>query len=426
MGAELVNGYSKQCGKVIWMGQYKSTNYPGVRYREHKTRKHGIKLDQYFFIRYQKDGKRKEEGVGWASEGWTPSKVALKLAEFKEAAATGEGESRLSEARAKAEAKKKLEKKAEIERANRGVTIHEFFHRVYYPQVQKEKKEKTYGREESLFRLWIDKNIGAFTFWDANKADIESVFYDIIDSGKSVRTAEYAMTTLKQIWREARESECAPEMPLISKTMKKKISQNNNARIRFLSHAEAQRLLDELLKVSNPLYEKALISLHCGLRASEIFNLTWSQVDLDHGIFNIINSKGADRSVNMTKDVLSFMKNKEPGRLNELVFPGRQGKPSGQISQKFREVVNRLFNQGLTDRRERVTFHTCRHTCASWMVKQGISLYLVQKVLGHSTIQVTERYAHLAPDQLQLAANAIDRAVGEHREENIIPLRKKA
>lgn len=60
------------------------------------------------------------------------------------------------------------------------------------------------------------------------------------------------------------------------------------------------------------------------------------------------------------------------------------------------------------------------------MVKQGISLYLVQKVLGHSTIQVTERYAHLAPDQLQLAASAIDRAIGEYREKNIVPFKKKA
>ncbi len=57
--------------------KWNSTKYPGVRYREHKSRKHGIRPDQYFAIRYQKDGKRKEEGVGWASEGWTPSNVAL-------------------------------------------------------------------------------------------------------------------------------------------------------------------------------------------------------------------------------------------------------------------------------------------------------------------------------------------------------------
>jgi len=408
------------------MANVKGTRYPGVRYREHKTRKHGIKPDQYFFIRYQKDGKRKEEGIGWASEGWTAGEVALELDKLKKSAKTGKGESRLSEARAKAQAEKERAQKAAKEKEKKALTINEFFHQIYYPQIQKEKKTKTYQREESLFRVWIDKNIGRLTFWETTKGDIESVFYDIVDSGKSVRTAEYAMTTLKQIWREAREGEYAPEMPTVSKTMKKKISQNNNSRIRFLSRAEAQLLLDVLEKESIPLYEKSLISLHCGLRAAEIFNLTWSQVDLEHGIFNIMDSKGADRSVNMTQGVLTLMKGKERRDLNQLVFPGRQNKPSKQISQVFRQVANRLFNQGVTDRRERVTFHTCRHTCASWMVKQGISLYLVQKVLGHSTIQVTERYSHLAPDQLQLAANAIDRAMDEHKNKKIVPFKKKA
>ena len=56
---------------------------------------------------------------------------------------------------------------------------------------------------------------------------------------------------------------------------------------------------------------------------------------------------------------------------------------------------------------------------------QGINLYLVQKVLGHSTIQVTEKYSHLAPDQLQLAANAIDKVVKQQKEKTIIPFQKK-
>ena len=397
-----------------------------VFFKKHKSRKYGVQFDQYFRGEYQFKGKRVAINFGWVSEtGWSGKTCTKKLKEYKQNAKDGKRPASLKEEREMEAAKKAEEDRALSQKEKSALTIHEFFHQIYYPQIQKEKKPRTYQREESLFRLWIDKNIGNLTFWNTSKADIESVFYDIVDSGKSVRTAEYAMTTLKQIWREAREGGYAPEIPVVSKTMKKKISQNNNARIRFLSRDEAQLLLDELQKVSIPLYEKTLISLHCGLRAAEIFNLTWSQVDLDHGILNIIDSKGADRSVNMTQDVLTLMLAKEKGKLNDLVFPGREGKVSGQISQKFREVANRLFNRGVTDRRERVTFHTCRHTCASWMVKQGISLYLVQKVLGHSTIQVTERYSHLAPDQLALAAGAIDKVVAEGRAENVILFEKK-
>ena len=128
----------------------------------------------------------------------------------------------------------------------------------------------------------------------------------------------------------------------------------------------------------------------------------------------------------MTQEVRDIMEPKVKGAPDDLVYPGRMGKVPVAISATFQRIADDLFNEGITDPRDKVTFHTCRHTCASWMVMQGVSLYLVQKVLGHSTIQVTERYSHLAPDQLQLAANAIDRSLQEHRTDNVVPFKKKA
>lgn len=66
------------------MSSYKPTKTPGVRYAEHGTRKHGRQKDKYFTIRYQNNKKTKEEGVGWASQGWTEQKVAALLFELKE------------------------------------------------------------------------------------------------------------------------------------------------------------------------------------------------------------------------------------------------------------------------------------------------------------------------------------------------------
>jgi integrase len=410
--------------KVKW-----ETPYKGIKTKKHPTRKHGVKSDLYFAVRFQHNGKRCESGLGWSSEGWTLDEAIIKLNELKKQAKKGKGvkthRTRQKEAdQAKIEQQQK-ECAAVEKKAKDSLSVSEYFHKAYYPQIQKEKKLKTHLREESLFRLWIDTNIGHLPFKEITKSNIENIFYDIVDSGKSIRSAEYALTTLKQIWREAKEVGYAPDMPALSKTLKKKISQNNNARIRFLSHDEANTLLEELRERSQDLYEKTLISLHCGLRAKEIFTLTWSQIDLAHGIFNIIDSKGKDRSVHMSEQVKEIMLLKTKGNPDELIYPGRQGRVSTQISQVFREVANQLFNKGITDRRERVTFHTMRHSCASWMVMQGISLYLVQKVLGHSTIQVTEKYSHLAPDQLQLAANAIDKVVMQQKEKNIIPFQKK-
>lgn len=68
------------------MNKWRSTKYPGIRLYYHKTRKQGIKFDQYFAIRYQRDGKRVEEGLGWASEGTTLEKAVKELGDLKEAA----------------------------------------------------------------------------------------------------------------------------------------------------------------------------------------------------------------------------------------------------------------------------------------------------------------------------------------------------
>ena len=76
-----------------------STRYKGVRYREHHSRKWSRKPDQYFFIRYSIDGKQKEEGLGWASEGWDAERANAILSELKEAKRTGAGAVSLEEKR---------------------------------------------------------------------------------------------------------------------------------------------------------------------------------------------------------------------------------------------------------------------------------------------------------------------------------------
>ena len=72
------------------------TNFTGVRYYKHETRKHGVKFDQYFAVRYQVDKKTVEEGLGWASEGITAEKAYKIRSKLKEAAKTGEGATTLT------------------------------------------------------------------------------------------------------------------------------------------------------------------------------------------------------------------------------------------------------------------------------------------------------------------------------------------
>ena len=81
--------------KIKW---YKAT-FPGVRYRVHPTRKQGVNADRYFTIRYRLDGKGREEGLGWASQGMTARKAASCLSKLIEAQRTGNGAQTLAEQR---------------------------------------------------------------------------------------------------------------------------------------------------------------------------------------------------------------------------------------------------------------------------------------------------------------------------------------
>src|SRR5512136_2101794 len=101
--------------------QWHNTQYTGVRYREHPSRKHARKPDRYFAIRYKVNGKLKEEALGWASEGWNAEKAHLERSGLRKAQNLGEGPQTLSEKRAqendkreKAEAEKKRLKKESI------------------------------------------------------------------------------------------------------------------------------------------------------------------------------------------------------------------------------------------------------------------------------------------------------------------------
>ena len=401
-----------------------STQFPGVRYRTHKSRKHnGGNLDRYFFIRYRINGKLKEEGIGWASEGWNAKKASIVLSDLKKAHLTGEGPQTLAEKRAIENERRQFEQDEKERIKKESLSFRHYFKRIYYPEAKHNKNWRSYRREESLFRLWIEPVIGRMPFKDIRPFHMEKVKKDMIDAGKAPRSIQYSLAVVRQVFNHASRNEIYSGDNPACKVSRPKVE---NKRLRFLTNEEADQLLDNLVKRSQQLHDMALLSLHCGPRAGEIFDLTWGCVDLDRKTIVFLDTKGKNRTVYMTEKVKQMLETKNPGKPTDLVFTNRKGKKIKEVSNAFGRAVKELgFNDGIEDPRLKVYFHTLRHTYASWMVQNGESLYTVKELLGHSTLAMTERYSHLAKDNLKNAVQKFEDNLKAKSSENVIEITKK-
>ncbi len=397
---------------------WKSTQYKGVRYREHSTRKHGRQLDRYFNVRFQVAGVSVNEGYGWGTEGMSGSKAAILIAELKEELRTGTGTGKLSDRRKERERTEVEAKQAAQEQERRNITYEQYFRDHYLPELyDSQLKETTITSEYSIHRKWIIPAIGKVLIVDISTLHIQKVSHNIRKAGLAPRSIEMAIGHIRKVINHAiREKYYGGTNPVASlkKKDKPKVA---NKRLRFLRHREADRLLEALLPRSKNVHDMTLLSLHCGLRASEIFHLTWDKVDMRNKLIHLTNTKGGvDRTVRMTKEVRDMLSRRYTEGSQKLIFPTSTGKPRTTITKTFAATVKDLgLNDGVTDQKLKVVFHTCRHSCASWLVQAGVRLYQVKEILGHSSISLTERYSHLAPDGQASAMDAMEKAMEASR-----------
>ena len=165
----------------------------------------------------------------------------------------------------------------------------------------------------------------------------------------------------------------------------------------------------------------ALLSLHTGLRFGEISALKWSHVDTERGMIRVMDPKGGQgRAVYLTEQVKAMFEALERRGPDDYVFVKEGKEKLNDAPKAFAEVVAGLeLNKGITDRRQKVTFHSLRHTFASWHAMAGTDIYTLKELLGHSVIQMTERYSHLAPGTLQNATRTLERAIESAAQEKV-------
>jgi len=371
----------------------KLTKYPGVYERHSDTRTHNGRADICFDITYKREGKKIWEKVGWIGEGYTANLASQFRAK------------RIMSMRHGEELPKQKQKAP-------------YFKDVAAKYLEWAAHNKTReGRDdESRYRLSLAPVFDDKRLNEISSFDLERLKNDLTKKGYAPGSVKHCLMLFRQMFNKATQwGMYKGDNPI--KGVKLPVLQNQ--RERFLTHDEADKLLNELINISSgQLHDMALLSLHCGLRAGEIFNLKGQDLDFENGLINIADPKNKERRKSfMTNAVKEMLLRRNTASPNDYVFKdSKNGDRHIAISQTFRFIVKRLgFNDGITDPRHKITFHSLRHTFASWLALQGETILTIKDLLGHKTLAMTVRYAHLMPEHKRQATLNLEKAFNDKR-----------
>lgn len=171
-------------------------------------------------------------------------------------------------------------------------------------------------------------------------------------------------------------------------------------RTRYLTPGELKAALE-----SAPEWLRAPMAFAActGVRRGEMLSLRWMDVDMTNRRLYLRETKnGALRILPIPESARTVLRSLPQGATGDLVFAGLD---PAFLSVYTKRVFKRL---GIPD----ASFHTLRHTAASWMVQQGVDLYAVGQILGHKTPRMTQRYAHLSPEYMAGAVGKLDGIMG--------------
>ena len=216
------------------------------------------------------------------------------------------------------------------------------------------------------------------------------------------------------------------------------------------SREDLEAFLRAAREESEGVFELYAAAVFTGMRAGELLGLRWSEVDLDRRLITVLRSydkptkTGAIRHVPILDPLLPVLRAWKLECPSDWVFPGLTGEPQAPSARVLQEVLKRVLIRGkllssngrrkkqgrsevppTVGKYDRITFHDLRHTFASHWVMQGGDLYRLQKILGHRSVQMTQRYAHLAPEVFKQDWGRLGTELpGAEKEGKVLPLTK--
>lgn len=412
---------------VKWIG----TKYPGVRFYEHATRKAGRQPDRYFAIRFrpERGGKQVEEGLGWATEGWTPERAAQVLADLKRAAVQGSGPRTLAEKRTKAQEEHAQALAAQArqnrEHARKNACLTDLA-QPFLEHVQASTRAATAKMYAALLRTHLIPLIGPEPIRSYSLARLRRLQQSLAErtaqSGPrkgqplSPTTVEHCLKALRMAINVGQDLGLydGPNPVVVSRRRGRRgvlrVDNTGSRRLRIFSQAEVEALLEYLQQNASDIADIFLLSLCSGLRLAEACSLTRFQIGEDGASIRLVETKSGDRTI--FPGILDLrgqecLKRRLGSVRGDHLFPGvtRAHRRPDNVSRLTGKAIERLgLNAGADDTRHRLTFHSARHTFATRFLEAGGDLYVLKQLLGHEDLSTTEGYLHLANPLLRQQA----------------------
>ena len=274
----------------------------------------------------------------------------------------------------------------------------------YVPAHCKPSTAAEYRRSVELF---IDPRIGGRRVPDIQRSDIAALHHDMRGTPYQ---ANRTLGVLSKMFNLAELWGLRPDGSNPCRHVKRF---REERRERFLSDAEYRRLGETLKEIERNGSEtpSAIAAIRLlmltGCRLSEIQKLRWEHVDLDAGELRLPDTKTGAKVMHLGDPAIAVLRDLDRGEDNPWVIAGRKpGSHLTDLQHPWRRIRARA---GLDD----VRIHDLRHSFASGGLLVGEGLPMIGKLLGHTQVQTTARYVHLANDPLKAAANRIASRIAE-------------
>lgn len=266
--------------------------------------------------------------------------------------------------------------------------------------LEESSHKRTHDWDKSIIK-WLSPHLGG--------RDLTTINRELLDAVRAVRlkgvtpaTANRYMALVRSVLRRA-----CHEWEWIDRVPKVGMYRQATGRMRSLTREEFSRLLAEL---PPHLADMALFSVATGLRQANVTRLQWKQVSLERRHLWVgadQHKNGSAHAVPLNEIAMEVLeRRKGDHRTNVFTY---EGQPIVQVNTKAWR--NALQRAGIEDFR----WHDLRHTFATWHREAGTPTHELQRLGGWKTQSMVERYAHVAPEGLQLAASRLDNLLGVTR-----------